>query len=155
MKKILIGGSPCTHWSIVRQKKKTKDGPRESTTEGIGWELFRNYIIAMKKFNPDFFLYENNESASKSIQKQIEKELGVELLHFNSSLVSAQNRKRIYGSNSEVNEPEDRKIMLSDVIENDVHAQRERDPLLRSLPGVLQHDTQRQRGAAGGPQYTI
>lgn len=120
MKKILIGGSPCTHWSIVRQKKKTKDGPRESTTEGIGWELFRNYIIAMKKFNPDFFLYENNESASKSIQKQIEKELGVELLHFNSSLVSAQNRKRIYGSNSKVNEPEDRKIMLSDVIKNDV-----------------------------------
>mgnify|MGYP003163993629 CR=1 FL=1 len=120
MKKILIGGSPCTHWSIVRQKKKTKDGPRENNCEGLGWELFKNYTIAIQKFNPDFFLYENNESASKTIKEEIAKELGVDLLHFNSSLVSAQNRRRIYATNSTVNTPEDRKIMLADVIDSDV-----------------------------------
>lgn len=120
MKKLLIGGSPCTHWSIVRQKKKTKDGLREEKAEGLGWELFLNYAIALEKFKPDFFLYENNESASKNIQRQIEKELEVKLLHFDSSLVSAQNRKRIYATNTEVEPPKDREIRLKDVLEEDV-----------------------------------
>ena len=40
--KILIGGSPCTEWSVAR----TKD--RETTASGIGWELFVNYLIAKK-----------------------------------------------------------------------------------------------------------
>ena len=39
MKKFLIGGSPCTHWSIAQSKN------RETSAEGIGWELFRNYLI--------------------------------------------------------------------------------------------------------------
>ena len=120
MKKILIGGSPCTHWSIVRQKKKTKDGLREDTAEGLGLELFSNYVIALEKIKPDYFLYENNESASKNIKSQIEKELGVELLHFNSALVAAQNRKRIYATNEKVEVPKDRGIFLKDVLEKDV-----------------------------------
>ncbi len=120
MKKLLIGGSPCTHWSIVRQKKKTKDGLREDTAEGLGWELFLNYAIALEKFKPDFFLYENNESASKNIQRQIEKILEIKLLHFDSSLVSAQNRKRIYATNVKVEPPEDKEIKLKDVLEKDV-----------------------------------
>ena len=37
--KLLIGGSPCTHWSIAQTKN------RETKAEGIGWELFRNYVI--------------------------------------------------------------------------------------------------------------
>lgn len=44
MLKILIGGSPCTHWSIAK-----KDG-RETEPSGIGWELFLNYEIARKLF---------------------------------------------------------------------------------------------------------
>lgn len=62
MKKILIGGSPCTHWSIIQKKD------RETTSSGVGWELFKNYVIAKEKFKPDFFLYENNESISKAMQ---------------------------------------------------------------------------------------
>ena len=121
MKKILIGGSPCTHWSIVRQKKITKDGPREIKAKGLGWELFLNYLIAKEKFQPDFFLYENNESISKAIQEQIRECLGVEeLLHINSNLVSAQNRKRIYATNSRVTQPEDKKITLEKIVANDV-----------------------------------
>ena len=52
--KILIGGSPCTHWSIAQTKN------RETEASGIGWELFLNYRIARDKYQPDFFLYENN-----------------------------------------------------------------------------------------------
>ena len=57
MVKILIGGSPCTYWSIAQKE-------RETTATGQGWELFLNYIIAKEKFKPDFFLYENNNSIS-------------------------------------------------------------------------------------------
>ena len=56
--KLLIGGSPCTHWSIAQTKN------RETEASGIGWELFLNYRIARDKYQPDFFLYENNKSMS-------------------------------------------------------------------------------------------
>ena len=67
-----------------------------------GWELFRNYVIASQKFNPDLFLYENNESISKQIQNEIGKSLGVHLLHINSAILLAQTRHRIYGTNIKV-----------------------------------------------------
>lgn len=63
--KILIGGSPCTHWSIAQTKN------RETEASGIGWELFLNYRIARDKYHPDYFLYENNKSMSPAIRAQI------------------------------------------------------------------------------------
>lgn len=117
----MIGGSPCTHWSIAQ----TKD--RETKPEGIGWELFLNYRIARDKYQPDFFLYENNKSMSSAIRAQITKELGVEPVLINSALVSAQSRQRLYwcgrrepdGTYSQVHieQPEDRGILLRDILE--------------------------------------
>ena len=122
--KLLIGGSPCTHWSIAQTKN------RETTAEGIGWELFRNYVIARDKYQPDFFLYENNKSMSPAIRAQITAELGVEPVLINSALVSAQNRQRLYwvgrrnpdGTYSQVavEQPEDRGIPLRDILESGV-----------------------------------
>ena len=63
--RLLIGGSPCTYWSIAQKNN------RETEAEGLGWELFKNYLIAKEKFNPDLFLYENNKSASQAIKDQI------------------------------------------------------------------------------------
>lgn len=88
--RLLIGGSPCTNWSIAQTKK------RETQPEALGWELFKNYVIALEKFKPDFFIYENNKSMAPSIRAQITQELGVEPILINSALVSAQNRKRLY-----------------------------------------------------------
>lgn len=112
MIKLLIGGSPCTFWSIAQ-----KNG-RETEAEGMGWELFKNYLIAKDKFKPDFFLYENNKSAAQAIKDQISKELDVDLMHINSALVSAQNRNRFYAFNWEVEQPEDRGILLRDILES-------------------------------------
>lgn len=122
--KLLIGGSPCTHWSIAQTKN------RETEASGLGWELFLNYRIARDKFQPDFFLYENNKSMSQAIRKQITAELGVEPVLINSALVSAQNRQRLYwcgkrnadGTYSQVNVPlpEDRGILLRDILESGV-----------------------------------
>ena len=125
MIKLLVGGSPCTYWSIAQKNN------RETQAEGLGWELFKNYLIAKEKFKPDFFLYENNKSASKAIKDQIKKELkvwdgsiltedsGVRYIEINSALVSAQNRQRFYVHNcGDVQQPIDRGIRISDILEN-------------------------------------
>lgn len=114
MKKILIGGSPCTKWSIARSEG------REITAEGEGWELFLNYKIAKEKFAPDLFLYENNKSAAKPIKDKISQELGVELMEINSALLSAQDRWRFYAFNWSAEQPKDRGLLLKDVLEDHV-----------------------------------
>lgn len=125
MIKLLIGGSPCTYWSIAQKNN------RETQAEGLGWDLFKNYLIAKEKFKPDFFLYENNKSASQAIKDQIKQELNVwdgslfsedsgsRYIEINSALVSAQNRQRFYVHNcGEVEQPEDRGILLRDILES-------------------------------------
>ncbi len=124
MVKLLIGGSPCTYWSIAQTKN------RETVAEGMGWELFLNYRIARDKYKPDYFLYENNKSMSSAIRAQITAELGVEPVFINSALVSAQNRQRLYWvgrRNSDgtygqvsVEQPEDRGILLRDILETGI-----------------------------------
>lgn len=125
MIKLLIGGSPCTYWSIAQKHN------RETQAEGLGWELFKNYLIAKEKFKPDFFLYENNKSASQAIKDQIKQELdvwdgsiltedsGTRYIEINSALVSAQNRQRFYVHNcGEVQQPIDRGIHIRDILES-------------------------------------
>lgn len=108
--KLLIGGSPCTRWSIARSEG------REVIPSGIGWELFLNYLIAKEKFQPDFFLYENNNSIAPAIKAQISSELGADLMMIDAALVSAQSRERVYGFNWTVEQPADRGIYLSDIL---------------------------------------
>lgn len=135
MIKLLIGGSPCTHWSIAQ-----KNG-RETKPEGLGWELFKNYLIAKEKFKPDYFLYENNKSAAQAIKDQISEELGVPIMHIDSALVSAQSRKRFYAFNWEVEQPEDRGIVLRDILEYTTQekgyalSEREIDYMVRDTKG--------------------
>lgn len=125
MIKILLGGSPCTYWSIAQKNN------RETEASGIGWELFKNYLIAKEKFKPNYFLYENNVSAAQPIKDEIKKQLGVwdgtfltpysdvRYIEINSALVSAQNRERFYVHNcGEVGQPKDRGILLKDVLES-------------------------------------
>jgi len=129
MIKLLIGGSPCTYWSIAQ-----KNG-RETEASGMGWELFKNYLIAKEKFKPDFFLYENNKSASQAIKDQIAQELGVPIMHIDSALVSAQSRKRFYAFNWTVEQPEDRGIVLRDILESGIVDREKAYPLLTTHQG--------------------
>ena len=154
--KLLIGGSPCTHWSIAQTKN------RETEASGIGWELFLNYRIARDKYKPDFFLYENNKSMSPAIRAQITEELGVEPVLINSALVSAQNRQRLYwvgkrepdGTYSQVpvEQPEDRGILLRDILETGLPL-REKAYALLTGHGATAEDAiaHRQRNAVGEP----
>lgn len=140
--KLLIGGSPCTHWSIAQTKN------RETEASGIGWELFLNYRIARDKYKPDFFLYENNKSMSPAIRAQITAELGVEPVLINSALVSAQNRQRLYwagkrepdGTYSQVavEQPVDRGILLRDILESGAVTWHEKAYTLRASAATKQ-----------------
>ncbi|PSL10161.1 DNA (cytosine-5)-methyltransferase 3A [Fusobacterium naviforme] len=113
MIKLLIGGSPCTHWSIAQHNG------REKEAHGLGWELFKCYLAAKDKFQPDYFLYENNKSAAEAIKEQISEELGAPLHYINSALVSAQNRKRFYCHNfGDIGQPEDRGIYVKDILDD-------------------------------------
>lgn len=155
--RLLIGGSPCTHWSIAQTKN------RETTAEGIGWELFRNYVIARNKYQPDYFLYENNKSMSPAIREQITAELGVEPVLINSALVSAQNRQRLYwvgrrnpdGAYSQVavEQPVDRGILLRDILESGVCWKEKGYALLATTGGTTAEDmiARRQRNGVAEP----
>ena len=52
---LLIGGSPCTYWSIAKT-----NGERETIPSGLGWDLFKEYVRALKESECKYFLYENN-----------------------------------------------------------------------------------------------
>lgn len=118
----LIGGSPCTYWSIAQNPQK-----REVTASGIGWELFQQYVRALHETEPEYFLYENNYSMSAAIRDSISELFGFEPIMINSALVSAQSRKRLYWvgasnhdgtySKCRIRQPKDRKIFLKDVID--------------------------------------
>ena len=120
----LIGGSPCTYWSIAQTKN------RETVASGMGWELFSQYVRALHEAKPKYFIYENNKSMSKDIRASIDDAFGFEAVLINSALVSAQNRQRLYwvgkqnadGTYSKVNveQPADRGILLKDVLDSTV-----------------------------------
>lgn len=111
---LLIGGSPCTYWSIAKKG-------RETTSNGMGFRLFMEYVRALRESECRYFLYENNYSIHQNIKDEISKCLGVEPIMINSALLSAQNRKRCYWTNIlNVTQPDDLGIMLSDVLENGV-----------------------------------
>ena len=120
---LLMGGSPCTYWSIAQSPDK-----RETTASGLGWELFCQYVRALREAKPKYFIYENNKSMSNAIRESITETFGFEPICINSALVSAQNRQRLYwvgkrdadGTYSKVNveQPTDRGILLKDVLES-------------------------------------
>lgn len=118
----LIGGSPCTYWSIAQTKN------RETVASGMGWELFSQYVRALHEVKPRFFLYENNKSMSADIRASITETFGFEPILINSALVSAQNRQRLYWcgirqedgtyKKADIQQPADRGILLKDILEN-------------------------------------
>ena len=117
----LIGGSPCTYWSIAQTKN------RETVASGMGWELFSQYVRALHEAKPRFFLYENNKSMSAAIRASITEMFGFEPICINSALVSAQNRQRLYWCGirqsdgtyrkADIQQPADRGILLKDILE--------------------------------------
>jgi len=143
---LLLGGSPCQSFSFAGKRKgmSTKDEQEiltleyylELKLEGFEFEgesyLFWEYMRLLKELKPKYFLLENVMMGNKW-EKILSKAIGVNPIEINSSLVSAQNRRRLYWTNigmitgglfgdlqSIIQQPKDKGILLKDVIEEDV-----------------------------------
>ena len=106
---IIIFGSPCQGFSSSGKLLNFND-PRS--------KLFFEAVRAIKECKPKYFLMEN-VVMKKEWQDIISSYLGVEPIEINSSLVSAQNRRRLYWTNiPNVTLPEDKNITLEDILED-------------------------------------
>lgn len=83
---LLIGGSPCTGFSFAGKQLNFND-PQS--------KLFFEYVRLLEECKPKYFLLEN-VVMKKEYSDVITKYLGVDYIKINSSLVSAQNRERLY-----------------------------------------------------------
>lgn len=136
---LIIGGSPCQSFSFAGKRAGM------ATTENIevtdldqyldlkimGFEftgqsyLFWEYmriLTEVRKYNPDVKFLLENVVMSKKWEAVLTKAIGVDPVKINSSLVSAQNRKRLYWTNiAEITQPEDEGIFIRDILEDDVN----------------------------------
>jgi DNA (cytosine-5)-methyltransferase 3A len=143
---LLIGGSPCQSFSFAGKRKGmstkceteilTLEHYLELKAEGYEFEgqsyLFWEFMRLLDEVKPKYFLLENVEMGEKW-ERVLSKAIGVNGIHINSALVSAQNRKRIYWTNigmqpsglfgdmvSIIQQPKDKGILLKDVLESEV-----------------------------------
>ena len=144
---LLIGGSPCTYWSIAKKN-------REINPNGEGFRLFMEYVRALKESKCRYFLYENNNSIHKNIKDEISKYLGIQPIMINSFLASAQQRKRCYWTNiPNVTQPENKGILLNDILDNAVGWQDKSYCMTASYSGAIFSNTleRKQRTMAAVP----
>ena len=107
---LLIGGNPCVSWSVAGKQLGTED-PR-------GQLLFDyvNILRHIQKYNPNVKFLVENVKMKQEFQDIFSNMLGVQPVEINSALLSAQNRKRLYWTNWEFGQPEDKHIMLKDIV---------------------------------------
>jgi DNA (cytosine-5)-methyltransferase 3A len=143
---LLIGGSPCQSFSFAGKRKgmSTKDEQEILTlehylqlkAEGYEFEgqsyLFWEFMRLLNEVKPTYFLLENVMMGEKW-ERILSKAIGVKPVEINSSLLSAQNRRRLYWTNigmqpmglfgdleSIIQQPKDKGILLKDILESEV-----------------------------------
>tara|TARA_Y100000310_G_C20704371_1_gene833799 strand:+ start:23383 stop:24516 length:1134 start_codon:yes stop_codon:yes gene_type:complete len=109
---LLIGGSPCQGFSFAG-KQLAFDDPRSAL-----FFVYVDILNHIKSVNPDVKFMLENVRMKKEHLNVITEYLGVDPVFINSALVSAQNRQRYYWCNWEVTQPEDRGILLADIVES-------------------------------------
>jgi DNA-cytosine methyltransferase len=115
---LLIGGSPCQGFSFAG-KQLAFDDPRSAL-----FFVYVDILNHIKSINPNVKFMLENVRMKKEFLAIITEQVGVEPIFINSALVSAQNRQRYYWCNWDVEQPEDKGILLKDIIDD---AQTEKD----------------------------
>lgn len=106
---LLIGGSPCQGFSFAGAGLNFEDERSK---------LFFEFVRLVNELKPKYWLLEN-VVMKKEFEAVISEHLGVQPIKINSSLVSAQNRERLYWANFEIKQPTDKGINLIDILETD------------------------------------
>ena len=137
---LLIGGSPCQDLSIAKKDGKGLRGKRSS--------LFFEYVRILKEVKPKFFILENVASMKKEAKNEMTNYLfGIEPITINSSLLTAQQRKRHYWCGAlqedgtykkvEIEQPQDKGILLKDILESGLPYQEKAHALTASYDGAV------------------
>ena len=172
---LLIGGSPCQSFSFAGKRKGmstkceteilTLEHYLQLKSEGYEFEgqsyLFWEYMRLLNEVKPKYFLLENVEMGEKW-ERVLSKAIGVNGIHINSALVSAQNRKRIYWTNigmqpgglfgdlsSIIEQPKDKGILLKDILESEVDEKYFLSE--KAIEGIINHkQVQKEKGHGFG-----
>ena len=142
---MLIGGSPCQGFSfagkqagtlasvngemeiVATREKYLELKARKENLENIIFlsesYLFWEYVLILdhiKSHNPNVKFLLENVKMKKELLQMIDDAMGVKSVVINSALLSAQNRVRHYWCNWEVKQPDDKGILLKDILEDGV-----------------------------------
>lgn len=109
---LILAGSPCQSFSMAGKRLAFHD-PR-----GQLLLVFVDILKHIQRLNPDVKFLLENVRMKKEYQQVISHLLGVEPIIINSALFSAQDRKRLYWCNWKITQPEDRGILLKDILLN-------------------------------------
>lgn len=124
---LLLAGSPCQGFSLAG-KMLGHDDPRSR----LYW-VFLDILHHVQKLNPNAKYLLENVRMRPSDELRINESLGIRPVVINSSLVSAQNRVRLYWSNirtksegiwgellTDIPQPADRGIYIGDILDDEV-----------------------------------
>lgn len=109
---LILAGSPCQGFSFAGLQLAFDD-PRS-----ILYFEFERILKHIRRHNPAVQFMLENVKMKKNHVDVITKRLNVELVLINSTLVSAQSRKRYYWANWKINTPDDKGIWLLDILED-------------------------------------
>ena len=139
---MVIGGSPCQDLSIAKQNREGLRGARSG--------LFWRYVDALATIRPKYFLLENvasmrneDRDAITATLKKIYPE--TECIMINSALLSAQQRKRYYWTNWHVEQPQDKGILLKDILESGMPYNNKAHCLRAGYAPCFEHDLPRKK----------
>jgi DNA-cytosine methyltransferase len=110
---LLIGGTPCQGFSFAG-KQLAFDDPRSKL-----FFVYADILNYIKTLNPNVKFMLENVRMKKEYLAVISEQLGVEPVFINSALVSAQNRRRFYWANWKIEQPEEKGILLADILESE------------------------------------
>lgn len=181
---LLIGGSPCQSFSFAgkrvgmstkqneeiktlkRYLELKKDGFEFEGESYLFWEYMR-VLEELRETNPYVLFLLENVEMGKKWEGVLTEAIGLRGVHINSSLVSAQNRKRIYWTNiktrkegifgdvfTDIPQPADRGLVLCDIIEKSVSNKYFVSPIV--LKNLIKHKAaQKAKGNGFGINYSF
>ncbi|HAS2540339.1 TPA: DNA cytosine methyltransferase [Vibrio cholerae] len=114
---LVTGGFPCQAWSIAGKQLGDKD------ERGMLFWTMLDIMKRVREYNPKAHFLIENVKMKKEFEEYIthhtEQSLGeVHKILINSALVSAQNRNRYYWTSFPSTQPEDKGVVLAEILEN-------------------------------------
>ena len=121
---LILAGSPCQGFSFAGKQLAFNDN------RSALFFRFAEILAHVQSLNPEVKFLLENVRMKKDYEKAITSIVGVEPIMINSALVSAQNRRRLYWCNWNIEQPEDKGILLKDIVHENTIVDRDKSHCL-------------------------